>query len=205
MPDEGAKPWAAFLTFLRLGPDRSLDKAYCEAMGRPPGSSRASGRWNAWNSAWAWRARAAAWDAHLERESQRGLVASGIENARTRVRNITNVQNAAMVIIGKADLANLDSTEARKLLPIALRALDETAESLREEFGVAARPTTSRELIVTGEMESGIAAVEDFDDDELLTKIAAREQGFGGDVEGDINGRGEFIPARATISEHPPS
>ena len=135
----------------------------------------------------------------MEREAQKGLVASGIENARTRVRNITNVQNAAMVIIGKADLANLDSTEARKLLPIALRALDETAESLREEFGVAARPTTSRELIVTGEMEGGIAAIEDFDDDELLTKIAAREQGFGDDVEGDINGRGEFIPA---ISEH---
>jgi hypothetical protein len=205
MPDEGAKPWAAFLTYLRLGPERSLDKAYNEAMGRPEGSSRASGRWNIWNSEWAWGVRAKAHDAHIEREATRGLVTTATENKRTRVRNITGAQNAAMLIIGKADLASLDKTEARKLLPVALRALEETAESLREEFGVAARPTTSRELIVTGQVDGGIVPVEDFDDDELLTRIAAREQGFDDDTEGEVNGRGEFIPVRGTVSIDSPS
>ena len=202
MPDEGSKPWAAFLIFRNMGPDRSLDKAYCEAMGREPGSSRASGRWNIWNSDWAWGARAREWDAHIEREAVRGLAHTATENKRTRIRNITNVQNSAMLILHKADLANLDSTEARKLLPIALRALDETAESLREEFGVAARPTTSRELVVTGELEAGVLTADDFDDDELLTRIAAREQGYDDSVEGEVNGAGVFVPTRAAISEH---
>ena len=205
MPDEGKKPWAAFLVFLRLGPDRSLERAYNEHMGRPPGAGRASGRWNKWMADWAWQSRATAWDAHLDSESRRGLVLTATENARTRVRNITNVQNAAMLIVGKADLANLDSTEARKLLPVALRALEETAESLREEFGVAARPTTSRELVVTGELVGGQLTVDDFDDDELLKRIAAREQGYDDDVEGEVNGRGEFVPVAGTVSINPPS
>lgn len=202
MPDEGAKPWAAFLIYRNMGVDRSIDKAYCLAMGREPGSSRASGRWNLWNSQWAWRARAEAFDAHLEKEAVRGLAHTATENKRTRIRNITNVQNSAMLILHKADLANLDSTEARKLLPLALRALDETAESLREEFGVAARPTTSRELHVTGELANGVVSVEDFDDDEILTRLAAREQGYGDDVEGEVNGAGVFVPTRGAISEH---
>ena len=205
MPEEGAKPWAAFLLFRNMGPDRSLDKAYCVAMGRDAGSSKASGRWNVWNSKWAWNGRARDFDAHIERESMRGLVLTATENARTRVRNITNVQNAAMLIVGKADLANLDSTEARKLLPVALRALEETAESLREEFGVAARPTTSRELVVTGELTGGQLTVDDFDDDELLTRLAAREQGYDDDVEGEVNGRGKFIPVAGTVSINPSS
>lgn len=203
MPDEGAKPWAAFLIYRNMGINRSVDKAYCVSMGRAEGSSRASGRWNVWNSTWAWHSRAAAFDAHLEQEAVRGLAGTATENKRTRIRNITNVQNSAMLILHKADLANLDSTEARKLLPLALRALDETAESLREEFGVAARPTTSRELIVTGEIEGGVLTPDDFDDDELLTRIAAREQGYDDSVEGTVNGRGEFIPTPRAVSEHP--
>lgn len=195
MPSEGPKPWAAFNVYLRLGPERTVDLVWKMMSGEPLESDRrASGRYGTWASTWMWLARANAWDDFLAAEARRAMVQQSEENARIRIRNLTYALNQAMVIIQRADLASLGSTEARKLLPHASRALEITAESLREEFGVAARPTTNRDFSVTADL--GIRRVEDFDDDELLLSILAEKAGLpeGTDLTRyRINGKGTLV------------
>lgn len=196
MPNEGPKPWAAFNVYLQLGTERTVDLVWKMISGEPIESTRgASGRFTHWASTWGWVRRANAWDDYLAAASRRAMIQQTGENAKIRIRNLTQAQNAAMLILQKADLGNLDSTEARNLLPHATRVLEITAESLREEFGVGARPTTSRELTVTADL-SGIRRVEDFDDEELILRILADAAGFpeGTDLSRyRVNGHGAIV------------
>lgn len=197
MPSEGAKPWAAFNLYLRLGPDRTVDEVWRQMTGEPPGSGRrASGRYGTWAATWGWLSRATAWDDYLAAEARRAMIQTAEENARVRVRNLTSTQNTAMLILQKADIASLSTTEARNLLPHALRALEVTAESLRDEFGVNARPTTNRDFSLSVEAKTGIRSAEDLDDDELLIRILADAAGIpeGDDLSGyRIDGKGEIV------------
>lgn len=178
MPNEHARAYAAFHVYMTMGVGRSLDKAYRLFMGEPQESTkRASGRWHQWSATWAWESRANAWDDFLSAETRRSLVQGEAENARTRIRNLTNAQNMAMLILGRADIPNLHSTDARNLLTEALRALEMTAESLREEFGVPTRATTNRELQVTADM-GGLANIRDLDTDQLIMGVLAEAQGI---------------------------
>lgn len=178
MPNEHARAYAAFMFYLQMGVERSLDKAYRLFMAEPQGSDkRASGRWGMWSRDWGWESRANAWDDFMAAETRRGLAQTDSENAKIRVRNLTNAQNLAMVIFGKAELGNLSTTDARNLLPQALRALEITAESLREEFGVGARPTTDRSLQVVADV-GGIGNIRDLDTDQLIKGILAESQGI---------------------------
>ena len=202
MPSEGPKPWAAFNVYLQLGPERTVDLTWKLITGEPLESvRRATGRFQTWAATWGWLSRAHAWDEFLAAEARRAMIQQTEENARIRIRNLTNTQNQMMLVLKQADLGNLDSTEARKLLPQVVRALEMTAESLREEFGVGARPT--RGLQVVADL-GGIRRVEDFDDDELLLSILAEKAGLpeGTDLSRyRINGKGTLV----RIEESSPS
>ena len=179
MPDEGPKPWAAFNVYLQLGPNRTVDQTWRLMSGEPLESvRRATGRYQTWASKWGWLARSLAWDEYIAAEARRAMIQTAEENARIRVRNLTGAQTQAMVIIQRADLKSLSNTEARKLLPDALRALEVTAESLREEFGVGARPTSSRDFSLSVEAQTGIRSDLDLDQDQLLKRILADAAGL---------------------------
>ena len=196
MPSEGSKPWAAFNVYLQLGPDRTVDQTWRIVAGEPLESvRRATGRYQTWAAKWGWLARALAWDEYLASQARQAMIQTAEENARIRVRNLTQMMNQAMVIIQRADLKSLSNTEARKLLPQASRALEIGAESLREEFGVKARPTTSRDLSMHVEATTGIRSDEDLDNAQLLKRILADDAGI---PEGEdlsryrINGKGSL-------------
>ena len=205
MPNEHPRAFASFMVYLQLGVDRSIDKAYRMATGEPQGSTkRASGRWRTWASDWGWMSRAGAWDDFLASETRRGMMQVDIENAKIRIRNLTNAQNLAMVILGKVDASNLSPTDARNILPQALRALEMTVDSLREEFGVGARPTTDRSLQVTADV-SGTENIKDLDTDTLIKGILAEAQGIDIDTldEYRVSGQGSLV--RRTILGSPES
>jgi hypothetical protein len=194
MPDEGSKPWAAFNVYLQLGPDRTIDQAWrIITGGRQESDRRASGRYSIWAARFTWLARALAWDEYLAAQARKALIQSAEENARIRVRNLTSLSNQAMMIVQRADLKSLSNNDARKLLPQAIRALEMTAESLREEFGVGTRPTTNRELSVHMNAESGIGSDEELDNAQLLKRIIADSLGLSPDTDLDryrVNGQG---------------
>jgi len=194
MTDESTKAYLAFNTYLQLGPDRSVDAAYRLAMNEPAGSSkRASGRWTKWANTYGWVARAAAWDEFVAAEARRGLLKTAEENQIHRVRQLTNTMNLGMAILGKADINSLSPNDARKLLPTALRAIEMASESLREEFGVDARPTTNRELSVHADL--GAKGDEALDQESLLALIVRDELGAGANPsEFRVNGAGKVVP-----------
>lgn len=80
-PRESPAAWAAFRTYRDLGAERSLDKAYQVRTGRQGSAKRAPGRWDAWSRRWGWVARAAAFDAHVDRlvQAQRERELAGEE------------------------------------------------------------------------------------------------------------------------------
>jgi len=179
MPSEGPKPWAAFNVYLQLGPERAVDDVYRRVKGEPAGSTlQASGRFKVWASKFGWLVRALAWDEYLAAQARQAMIHTAEENARLRVLHLSQTMNQAMVIIQRADLKSLSNTEARKLLPTALRALEIGAESLREEFGVGSRPTTNREFALHVEAKTGIRSDEDLTHDELLKRVLADAAGL---------------------------
>lgn len=62
--DESSKAYAAFMTYLELGPDRSIDKAATASAPQKSRKSRAW-HWQSWSRRFDWVARAGAYDAHL--------------------------------------------------------------------------------------------------------------------------------------------
>ena len=199
MPDESTKAYAAFNTYLQLGPNRSLDEAYCAATEKPQGSTRVSGQWRDWSSQFRWFARATAWDSHIAEAERNSIQDQAEDNARERVKALRGVLGQGIQIISRARLETLSTSEARQLLPQAIKAIELATDGLREEFGTPSRPTTERSLQITGDLGSvGAVEIEAFDDKELLTRIAAKEQGIltdGFDPNAyEVNGRGELIP-----------
>lgn len=88
--DESDKAFAAFSIYRDLGAGRSIDAAYREHVVREQGQNRgetgagatrapakAGGRapshWQTWSARFAWPERAAAYDAHLDRQARREL------------------------------------------------------------------------------------------------------------------------------------
>ena len=205
MPGEHVRAYAAFMIYLRLGVERSLDKAYRLHMGEPQESTkRASGRWGAWSVNHGWESRAAAWDDFMAAETRRGMIQVESENAKTRIRNLTNAQNLAMVMLGKMEAQTLSPTDARNLLPHALRALEMTADSLREEFGVGARPTTERSLQVTADV-SGVENIRDLDTADLVKRMLGEAAGIDPDDLDDYRVTGHDTIVRREIGSSPNS
>ena len=72
LADETAAAYIAFRTYLDLGPGRTVNAAYRMRKGAKSGEGgrtvRAHSRWYAWADRHSWEERAAAYDAHVERE-----------------------------------------------------------------------------------------------------------------------------------------
>lgn len=204
MPSEGSKPWAAFNVYLQLGRDRTVDLTWRMTTGQPPNSvKRATGGFQKWASTWAWLPRAAAWDEFLAAEARRAMIQVAEENARIRIKTLTTTLDGAMIILEQADLKALSNTEARKLLPTALRALEIATGSLREEFGVGARPTTHRDFSLR--VEAGIRSDEELDTNQLLKRILADAAGIPEDEDLEryrFNGQGSLTRLPDGSSSH---
>jgi prefoldin subunit 5 len=67
---ETAAQYQAFCRYRDLGPGRTLEKAHAAHVGYPEGTRGVPGRWRLWCDQGEWRARCAAYDAHLEREAR---------------------------------------------------------------------------------------------------------------------------------------
>lgn len=77
LPEETNPAWVAFQTYLDLGLERSLDKAFRKLKNREE-TAIAPGRWNVWSRTHRWVERARAWDDHLaqkEREAKERAIA----------------------------------------------------------------------------------------------------------------------------------
>lgn len=86
---ESAQAFEAFLTYLELGPERSL-----HAVGQRLGKSR--GLMERWSSANHWVERCRAWDNHLQQEARRAAVAQVRQMNKRHANMALQIQEAAM-------------------------------------------------------------------------------------------------------------
>lgn len=125
-PREPRIAYACFCVYRDLGTDRSLTKAYREAIARRERESsipsrrvgstrnRATGQWHTWSRQWEWEKRAQAWDNHLDRMRRDALEGEHLEYLRehmTRRRKLATVmQNTAiqMLTIANRELSKQD-------------------------------------------------------------------------------------------------
>jgi len=92
---ETSKAYAAFVAYLELGPERSIDAAFRQQNG----SRKAAGRpfwWHRWSSKWSWVARAEAFDHH---ELTEKIEARAEVRERLRQQAIDNADMALAEIV----------------------------------------------------------------------------------------------------------
>lgn len=125
---EPARWFARFQLFLQLGPDRSIDRAYqaCgrAGSGRPKkGDARAPGSWREAARQWEWVERAFEHDRH-QQDEKRELAREDDRERRQLVNRAWKVQlQAALEIVARAKLNQIEPDEARRMLPAASRML----------------------------------------------------------------------------------
>ncbi len=115
MPGEGARPYAAFRSYLEQGAGRSLT-AVAQQLHK---SRTLIGRWSA---QWAWSARAAAWDAALAAAFDRELGEARRDHARVHVAQTARTLEVVGQWLAQADGAALSASEAVALRRSALDA-----------------------------------------------------------------------------------
>ena len=107
MAGEPVKAYAAFCVYRDLGPNRSIDKAYWSTREQHENGKRASRRWTMWSSAYSWRSRAEAWDAHLDAQRRHAEEAAAAESARKWERRREEVREkewaTAQLLLEQAD------------------------------------------------------------------------------------------------------
>lgn len=104
-PGETLKAFHAFAHYRSLAAsERSQDRAYrdhlqtCLHAAQMP-TRRRPKRWAEWSSRWAWPERAAAFDAHLDRQKRNALEQEQIEAGKRHGRMLQAAQNALLVPI----------------------------------------------------------------------------------------------------------
>src|SRR5215208_279534 len=86
LENEPERAFQAFESFLSLpGRERTLIKAYRQHVGNPE-AANPSDTWSRWSSGFAWRERAAAFDAHLDRIRERSIEKAIEEEAGRQAR-----------------------------------------------------------------------------------------------------------------------
>src|SRR5687768_11743236 len=82
-PGESPRAYAAFCRYRDLEPSsRSLDRAWRAANPAQPSHRRRSKTWAEWSARWGWPERAAAFDAHLDRQKRIALEREQVEASR---------------------------------------------------------------------------------------------------------------------------
>ena len=134
--DESAVAYKAFCTYRDLGPSRSLDEAYRQHTGQQKGNKRATGHWTRWYSKFEWRARAEAYDAHLEllaRRDREAAYIKDLQNLQDRQKKLAQATlGAAIHLLQKAGerLRKLEAGDIdTKTLPSYFRAADAITEA----------------------------------------------------------------------------
>ncbi len=96
-PDESAQAYRAFLVYLHLGLDRSLQKAYRSFKGSD--TAKLPGRWRTWCLQHEWVARAAAYDSHQHQRLDQDALQEEREarKARARAEKQADAQRRAAV------------------------------------------------------------------------------------------------------------
>lgn len=111
-PGEGGRAYHAFGHYLRLGSDRSAERAWREhvavCLGRTPPAviKRLNGRWTAWRHQHRWVARAEAYDAEQERQARKRREADVLA-MRERHASLAAGYLAAMAVPLKAAIERL--------------------------------------------------------------------------------------------------
>jgi len=86
LESEPERAYRAFEVFLNLpSGDRTLIAAYRQLVGNPD-AVKPSDTWSGWSSRFAWRERAAAYDAHLDRIRERSIEKAIEEEAERQAR-----------------------------------------------------------------------------------------------------------------------
>jgi prefoldin subunit 5 len=93
-PGETPAAYRAFCQYRDLGPNRTALNAFRQAKGRPQ-ASNLPGVWTAWCSRYRWPERAAAYDAHLERESRQR---AEVETIKRRAEMLRKHQQAGELL-----------------------------------------------------------------------------------------------------------
>lgn len=126
--DESSAALAAFEAYYGLGARRSLRKLADQGVSNLR-------QLEAWSSRYGWAERV------LERQQEEILAAreaakkEAANLARRRLRNAQVMQEAALTIIAKAKITDLDEESARKLMQTASRLLEEGMKAERLELG----------------------------------------------------------------------
>lgn len=113
LPDETAKAYGAFCTYLDLGPTRSCDKAFAQAN---PGNQR-KGRpaeWHRWSKKYEWVKRSEAWDVH-EREVEE---AARLERLRELARKRGDAEFEAFEALLKDVRASHELLNKVRAMPV---------------------------------------------------------------------------------------
>jgi hypothetical protein len=131
-PGESSKSYAAFSTYLDLGPNRSIVKAI-KSSGRSPGNLR---QWELWSSQYQWVNRAAAYDDQSERTRLARMETERREMNDRQAKIGLMGQNVALRAIEKL-LTHIESGEKPLCASDAARLLDVSAKLERLARGAS--------------------------------------------------------------------
>ncbi len=109
-PNESPKAHKAFRTYLELGSNRSIDKAYCATKGLQEGSKRAAGLWMDWCSKFNWVDRAADYDLYMRMLEQQQREADTKAQAASWIKRRDDLREEEI------DIAQKLIAQARQML-----------------------------------------------------------------------------------------
>jgi hypothetical protein len=186
LPREPAKWYARFEIYLSLGPERSVTLAHLRVCQMrqdathwtPPAGSKST--WYHKFYAWQWEARAEAWDEHNRANLAHRNEERRREERETRIQIITQQLHNVDAALLAAKLNQLETEEARRLLPTLRALLRDMLEQQRYDL----EPLPVYDPIALDEPEiipfsaDVLAAAQKELLDAKLFKIPAREEGM---------------------------
>jgi hypothetical protein len=119
---ESPEAWAAFQVYRDLGPRRTLDEVDrriyqpAERPSSAPSRKRRRGHVSGWSRRFRWVARAAAWDAELDRRAQAAQMDAVEEMHRRHGLEARAVQSAAMAALEKLDSGDVSAADIVRFL-----------------------------------------------------------------------------------------
>lgn len=108
-PDEGVKPWEAFVIYRDMGPDRSIRKVAQQLKK----SSTIIGRWS---SEWDWQERVAAWEGEQDRLARADQVKKIAEMRRLQAQRGAKMQEKAMEALEQMEIEKLSPADVVRLM-----------------------------------------------------------------------------------------
>jgi hypothetical protein len=139
-PGESLQAFRAYIIYRDLGFERSLERAYAGYRGEVP-HGLPPGQWNLWSVKHRWVARAAAYDAHLDKqarkERERQTIALLAQRFRFELRNQDKLERR---VDRMDDL--LDKTEMTPVADVVV-VKDESVESMQTMETTKTRTKTS--------------------------------------------------------------